>query len=224
MPELKVSAWARVMAFVLVLAAPVSAQQSFSSAGIGEFGKNYGCAVGGPYRNQPQYFGWIDFLEGLFTGEFDATIFEECPTSPYAKLSGILEGRSSINDLIDDRRRLAAYMTPQDGQTAEIARQRQGYGATEYLFYVYVGCQADRVCYEETLTADGFLSLICPSSDVGDTDRTSPDNFEMALFQNGGDMRVFLPYLVTNCRLLGRSVEQSGTTVLYDTVAAIFAP
>lgn len=202
---------ATVFTVIIALATPIvlDAQTSRQDQ-LEEFALRHGCEVSAPLPNSDHYLVWLEYLQNVYVGAASPDIFAQCPASPYKILSKIFTERINQADLISDRERLLTLVAPQ------VARIQQGYGAAEYVSYVFFSCQQDALCFASVLEADEYWERICP-----DPTSNSPNSFELDLFENGGDMRFLLPYALTNCTLYNET-NRAGT--IYDVVGRIFDP
>lgn len=198
------------------------AQAVTSMENTQRLGLQHACEGTGPIKNHLQYVTWVSFVQVISEGSLSSDIFEACPESPYSFLQDLFAVKITPSNETAARLQLLSLIDPDvNAPDAEQLRIRQGYGAAEYVLAIYLICQGNAECFEEVLEEDGYAERICPSASGIESDLTSPDNFELSLFQHGGDMRYFLPYLLTNCRLLAVSATQPGNTPIFDTVDQI---
>ncbi|MDO5642001.1 MAG: hypothetical protein Q4G26_06360 [Paracoccus sp. (in: a-proteobacteria)] len=161
------------------------------------FGKSHGCSPTEPLKSTADYISWVDFSQGVLTGAIEPTIFSDCPQSPYLVYTEIFENKIDPSIHVDARKKLLALTNNSEERTLA------GFGAAEYLIFNYILCQADFSCFSNAMDEDGYWSAACPDEQSG-----SPDIFELNLFKHGGDMRYFLPYAVTNCRIMSGAEDK----------------
>lgn len=191
----KLALWPAVL---LVLLPPAFAESPSPVDATVDFGKVHGCSPSEPLKSTADYISWVSFSQNVLTGAIDPTVFSDCPQSPYTVYADIFEKKIDPSSHIDARKQLLALADNSEERTLA------GFGAVEYLIFDYMICQADLTCFGNAMEEDGYWSTICPDEQLG-----SPDIFELNLFKHGGDMRYFLPYAVTNCRLMS-GVEDKG--------------
>lgn len=224
MPQLKIQL-ARLTVVTLMFFSIASLSQAQSPAEQTlTFGRNYGCAIDGPLRNEIQYSKWLNFLRGIREGLYSPDIFDECPQSPYVALKEA-EGEEVLNsgNYRNQRNTILENITKDNLTDLPELRIRQGYGAVEYLLFAMYMCRGDRPCFESSLAEDQYMEKICPEPQLGNYRNTSPDKFELDLFKNGGNFDYLLPYLVTNCRLLERSIVEAGSTPIFNTTLRVLS-
>ncbi|WP_196774298.1 hypothetical protein [Rhodovulum sp. MB263] len=200
----------------------VQAQETFSWSDLRAFGETHVCNPEHRIVNNREYLAWMDFTQQVVQGLDAEDVFASCPGSRWSFLPGSLAG--GLGPDAETRAALLARAAVEpDVADMEERRVRQGYAATEYLTAAYLACP-DQTCFDDLLRDDGYFGVICPDAIPDGADVTSPDGFELNLSTHDGDMRQFLPYLATNCRLLARSQARDGTTPLFVVIGQIVNP
>ncbi|MBL3565281.1 hypothetical protein JMM59_09735 [Rhodovulum sulfidophilum] len=226
MPELTLqcSRWPnRTLAGLLVMGAmatPVAeAQQSFSLDQLSVFAHDHSCVPDHQITNNTQYLTWIEALASLVDGSLPPAAFLDCDTPLFGFAETLNEAPLNPDDWRDLRETLISWITPETPDPDPVqARISQGYAAADYAATVFLLCQADQPCFEVVTQADGFEERICPEPVPDGFDNTSPDVFELKLFKHGGDMRQFLPYLLTNCRLMAAAENRGDMAPIHNTL------
>lgn len=201
-----------IIALICVLTVPVAlAAKETRVAKLENFALRHGCNVTDPLPNSGQYLVWLEYLYAVYTGSaVNSEIFATCDNSPYDALlnmdatakseEGIKDGRERLMHLVDNSK----------------MRIQQGYGAAEYVSYVYLTCPGGEECFSNSLKSDEYWAKIC-----GGPDADSPNAFELDLFSNGNDMRFLLPYALTNCSLYEGN-EGGRDKMVYNVLSRIF--
>ena len=216
--------WIFALSATLILFVPNSgfAQTVASHETVRSFGQKYGCDPTATLTNETQYLVWVNFLQFVVEGQIEPSIFEQCSESPYAFFGSLFSKKIDLDNETEARSALIAKVENASlASNEQTGRIIQGYAAAEYLLGVYLMCQGDEACFNSATQKDQLDQAICASGPQQSRDITSPDKFELDLFKHGGDMRYFLPYVVTNCRLMERTQANDQEWPIFETTHQI---
>lgn len=161
----------------------------------------------------------MDVLGSLVDGSLPPASLLDCELPAYGFAATLTEGALEPDDWAGLRTDLLSRIDTGSFDIDPVqARIEQGYAAADYAATAFMLCQADQRCFENLLETDELVDRICPNPVPNGFDDTSPDFFELNLFYYGSDMRHFLPYLLTNCRLLSASDVDDELRPIFDTL------
>lgn len=220
MSELRIYLLSIVFSFMALAPTQSNAEAETLLEQAQEFGVSHGCGSNASFINQTQYIVWIDFVKSVAGRLISEEVIESCPGYLRIFLDGPAASEIEADLYLELRQRLISKMIPASGlEDYQQIRVRQGYAAAEYVIAVYFICQFEASCFNEVLEKDEYSASICPTNSYADT--SSPDAFELDLYKYGGDIRYFLPYLLTNCRLLEAAYERTDLTPIFDAVGQV---